>query len=100
MKQKLDYRALVAEYERGKELTQAEFCERRGAVAATFKHWLYKIRREPAGANGFVPLAMVEGSQGASTGVVVEIEYPCRTVVCLWCASQAFVAGLIPRHRP
>jgi hypothetical protein len=100
MKQKLDYRALVAEYERGTELTQTEFCERRGAVAATFRHWLYRIRREPAGANGFVPLNIVGCTQGASSGVVAEVAYPCGTVVRLWGASQAFVAGLVPRHRP
>ncbi|MFM2376105.1 MAG: hypothetical protein RLZZ165_1202, partial [Bacteroidota bacterium] len=43
---------------------QAEFCERRGAVAATFQHWLVQDPPgEPAGANGFVPLNMVEGTQ-------------------------------------
>jgi hypothetical protein len=93
MKQKLDYRALVAEYERGTELTQAEFCGRRGAVAATFRHWLYRIRREPAGANGFVPLNIVECAQ--PPGVVAEVAYPCGTVVRLWGASPSFISGLI-----
>jgi hypothetical protein len=94
---KLDYRALVAEYERGTELTQRQFCELRGAVAATFKHWLYRLRGERGVTGGFVPLNIVGSPQ--PDGVVVEIEYPCGAMVRLSGASPSFILGLVPSQR-
>ena len=97
MNKKPDYRALVAEYERGTGLTQREFCERHGVVPATFKHWLYKLRAEPSGGVAFVPLNIVESPQ--PHGVVAEIEYPCGAVVRLSGASPSFILGLVPSQR-
>jgi hypothetical protein len=97
MKQKLDYRALVAEYERGTGLTQRQFCELHGAVAPTFKHWLYRLRRGGRG-NSFVPLRIVDADPRQE--VVAEVEYPCGTVVRLSGASPSFILGLVPSQRP
>jgi hypothetical protein len=96
MKQKLDYRALVAEYERGTGLTQRQFCELHGAVAPTFKHWLYRLRGAGRG-SGFVPLRIVDG---VPAQLVAEVEYPCGTVVRLSGASPSFILGLVPSQRP
>lgn len=97
MKKRPDYRALVAEYELGTGLTQREFCERHGVVPATFKHWLYKLRSEPADGIGFVPLNIVDPPHAV---VVAEVKYPCGTVVRLSGASPSFILGLVPSQRP
>ncbi len=39
---------VVTEFERG-SLKQQEFCEQRGLEAGTFRHWLYRIRKETNG---------------------------------------------------
>ena len=98
MKKRPDYRALVAAYERGTDLTQGEFCKKHGVVVATFKHWLYKLRGEAGDGMAFVPLNIVESPQ--PHGVVAEIEYPCGTVVRLSGASPSLILGLVPSQRP
>lgn len=96
MKKRHDYRALVADYERGTGLTQREFCGRHGVAPATFNRWLHKLRAEPGG-TAFVPLNIVGSPPPA--GVVAEIRYPCGAVVRLSGASAPFILGLVPSQR-
>ena len=47
---------VVAEFERS-SLTQREFCQKRGFTFLTFRHWLYRLRREGESTTArFVPL--------------------------------------------
>jgi hypothetical protein len=98
MKKRHDYRALIADYERGAGLTQREFCELRGVSPSTFSRWLHRLRAEPAGGLAFVPLNIVESPPPG--GVAAEIAYPCGVVVRLSGASAAFILGLVPPQRP
>lgn len=96
MKKRPDYRALVADYERGTGLTQREFCGRHGVSLSSFSRWLHKLRAEPGGI-AFVPLNIVESPPPG--GVVAEIRYPCGAVVRLSGAPASFIPGLVPSQR-
>jgi transposase-like protein len=98
MKKRPDYRALVADYERGTGLTQREFCGRHGVAPGSFSRWLRKLRAERGGGTAFVPLNIVVAPPPG--GVVAEIAYPCGVVVRLSGASAAFILGLVPPQRP